>query len=157
MATATQVYGATNILAVTALHSLGDDAFWQSAKFSNTTIKGFWMEVFLTIITTTVAGDANGVINLRMGVSEDDTLFSGRLTGSEGAFADTLNTDHRHTTPIDSFHCDASETTARTYRYRAVVHDLAQQMAFVIENKSVEALAGSGNVVEYVIHKYESS
>ncbi len=157
MATATQNYGTiVDGLTLTALQSLADDAFWQSDKQSNTTILGFWMEVWLTIVTTTSAGDANGVINLRLGESEDDTLFTGQMTGSEGTYSDTLNLDHRHTRPLQSFPCDAVETTARTYRYKAIVHDMPQQFAFLIENKSGQALASSNNVLEYAIHKYDS-
>ncbi len=132
MAEATQVFGTTTILTVTNLHSLGDNAFWQSAKIANDVILGFWAEVYITIVTTTSVGDANGVINLRMAASEDNTLFAGQLTGSEGAYTDTLNLDHRHTTPVASFSCSAEEVTARTYRYRAVIHDLPQFFAFLI-------------------------
>jgi len=157
MATATQVFGITNVLTVTNLHSLGDNAFWQSAKITNNVILGFWAEVYVTIVTTTSAGDANGVINLRMAASEDDTLFAGQLTGSEGSYADTANLDHRHTSQVASFPCDASEVTARTYRYRAVIHDLPKFFALLIENKSGQALASAANVVEYSIHKYASA
>ena len=157
MATATQNYGTTTVLTVTNLQSLGDDSFWQSASIDNTTIKGFWMEVFITVVTTTTAGDANGVINLRMAASEDDTIFAGQLTGTEGSYSDTLNLDYRHTTPIASFSCDALETTARTFRYRAVIHDVPKYLALLIENKSGAALASSGCVVEYAIHKYDSA
>ncbi len=157
MATVTQNYGDTTVLTVTNLHSLVDDGFWQSIKSPNDVILGLWMEIYLTIVTTTGVGDANGVINLRMGTSEDDTIFSGQLTGTEGTYADTANLDSRHTTPIASFSCDAIETTARTYRYRAVVHDIPKHFAFLIENKSGQALASAGNVVEYAIHKYDSA
>jgi hypothetical protein len=157
MAEATQVYGTTTPLTVTNLHSLGDDAFWQSDKITNAAVKGFWAEVYVTIVTTTGVGDANGVINLRMAASEDNTLFAGQLTGSEGSYSDTLNLDHRHTTPVASFPCDALEATARTYRYRAIIHDLPEFFAFLIENKSGQALASGSNVVEYRIHKYASA
>lgn len=157
MAEATQVFGTTQVLTVTALQSLGDDAFWQSDKITNDAIKGFWAEVYLTIVTTTGVGDANGVINLRMAASEDDVLFAGQLTGSEGTYADTANLDHRHTTPVASFPCDAIETTARTYRYRAIIHDLPRFFAFLVENKSGQALASANNVVEFAIHKYASA
>jgi len=157
MATATQNYGSTSVLTVTNLHSLGDDAFWQSASIDNTAIKAFWAEVYVTIVTTTSVGDANGVVNLRMAASEDNTLFAGQLTGSEGSYADSLNLDHRHTEAVRSFPCDAVETTARTYRYRAIIHNLPQYFAFLIENKSGTAIASSGNVVEYALHKYDSA
>jgi len=157
MATATQNYGTTSVLTVTALQSLGDNAFWQSDSIDNTVIKAFWAEVYVTIVTTTGVGDANGVINLRMAASEDDTLFAGQLTGSQGSYSDTLNLDHRHTEAIRSFPCDALEATARTYRYRAIIHNLPQYFAFLIENKSGQALAAAANVVEYALHKYDSA
>ncbi len=158
MATATQNYQTTQVLTVTNLHSLGDDAWWQSASISNTSVLGFWAEIYITIVTTTTAaGDANGTINLRMGASEDNTLFAGQLTGSEGSYSDTLNLDFRHTTAIQSFSCDAIETTARTYRYRAVINDLPEYLALLIQNASGTAIASSGNVVEYRINKYDSA
>lgn len=157
MATATQNYGTNTPLTVTALHSLGDDAFWQSDSISNAALLGFWAEVYITIVTTTGVGDANGVINLRMAASEDDILFAGRLTGSEGSYSDTLNLDYRHTTPVQSFSCDASEASVRTYRYRAVIHDLPEYFALLLENKSGQALASGSNEVEYRIHKYDSA
>lgn len=157
MATATQNYGTTTVLTVTNLHSLGDDAFWQSDKIDNSAIKAFWAEVYITILTTTTAGDANGVINLRMAASEDNTLFAGQLTGTEGSYSDTLNLDHRHTTPVASFSCDAVEVTARTFRYRAVIHNLPQYFALLIENKSGTAIGATVNVVEYALHKYDSA
>ncbi len=158
MATATQNKQATQVLTVTALHSLGDDAFWQSDSVDNNTILAFWAEIFITIVTTTsAAADALGVINLRFAASEDDTIFAGQLTGSEGSYADTANLDHKHTDHVRSFSCDAIETTARTYRYRAIVHDLPRYFALLIENKSGQGLASSGNVVEYSLNKYDSA
>jgi len=157
MTTATVNFGSNTPLTVSALHSLADDAFWQSDKIANNAIKAFWAEVYVTIVTTTSVGDANGVINLRMAASEDNTLFAGQLTGSEGSYADTLNLDHRHTEPVRSFSCDAVETTARTFRYRAVIHNLPEYFALLIENKSGSGLASSGNEVEYRLHKYDSS
>lgn len=155
--TLTLNFGSTTALTVTALQSLGDDAFWQSDSVGNDTVKGFWAEVFLTIVTTTSVGDANGVINLRAAASENDSLFAGQLTGSEGSYADTANLDHRQTDPVKSFSCDASETTARTYRMRAVIHNVSQFFALLIENKSGAALASSGNVVQVLLHKYDST
>lgn len=149
-------FGTKATLTVTALQSLVDDAFWQSDSVGNNTALAFWAEVFLTIVTTTTAGDADGVINLRAAASEDDSLFAGQLTGSEGSYADTANLDHRHTDPVKSFSCDASETTARTYRYRAIIHNVSEYIALLIENKSGAALASSSNVVEVRLHKYDS-
>lgn len=157
MATATVKYGTEATLVVAALHSLADDGFWQSAEQSNAVILGFWAEVFLTIVTTTGVGDANGVINLRMGAGRVTGELAGQLTGSEGGYDDLLNLDHRHTTPVASFSCDAIETTARTYKYRAVIHDLPEFFAFLIENKSGQALASAGNEVRVRIHKYDSA
>lgn len=158
MATATQNKGTTTILTVTALHSLGDDAFWQSDSVDNNTILAFWAEIFITIVTTTsAAADAFGTVDLYLGASEDDTIFAGQLTGSEGSYSDTLNLDHKHTDFIRSFSCDAVETTARTYRYRAIVHNLSRYFALLIQNKSGTGLASSGNVVEYSLNKYDSA
>ena len=157
MATATQNYGAAANLTVTALHSLADDAFWQSDEQDNSVVKGFYAEVYVTIVTTTTVGDINGVVNLRMAAGRATGQLTGQLTGSEGSYADTANLDHRHTTPVASFSCDAVETTARTYKYRAIIHDLPEFFALLIENKSGTGLASSGNEVRVRIHKYDSS
>lgn len=157
MATATQNYGTATVLTVTNLHSLGDNAFWQSGEQDNSTVKGFWAEVFLTIVTTTGVGDANGVINLRMGAGRLTAELAGQMTGTEGTYSDTLNLDYRHTTPIASFSCDAIEATARTYKYRAVIRDLPEFFALLIENKSGQGLASSGNEVRVRVHKYDSA
>ena len=157
MATATQNYGTAANLTVTNLQSLGDDLFWQSDEQSNASILGFWAEVFLTIVTTVSVGDANGVINLRMGAGRLTAELAGQMTGVEGTYLDTLNRDHRHTTPIASFSCDAVEAVARTYKYRAVIHDIPEFFALLIENKSGAALAAAGNEVRVRIHKYDSA
>lgn len=157
MATATLNFGSIANLVVTALQSLVDDGFWQSDEQDNSAIKGFWAEIFLTIVTTTTVGDANGVINLRVASGYVTTALSGQLTGSEGAYLDTLNRDHRHTDAVRSFSCDASEATARTYKYRAVIHNLSEFLALLIENKSGATLASAGNEVRVRIHKYDSA
>lgn len=157
MATATVNFGTATNLTVTNLQSLGDDAFWQSDEIDNDVILGFWAEVFITIVTTTTAGDASGVVNLRMGAGRATGQLAGQMTGTEGTYADTANLDHRHTTPVASFSCDASETTARTYKYRAIIHDLPEFFALLIENKSGQALASAGNEVRVRIHKYDSA
>ena len=157
MATATQNFGAPEVLVVTALQSLGDDAFWQSDEQTNAVIKGFWAEVFITVVTTTGVGDTNGVFNLRMGAGRVTGELAGQMTGSEGAYTNTLNLDARHTTPVASFSCDAVEATARTYKYRAVIHDLPEFFALLVENKSGQALAASGNEIRVRIHKYDSA
>jgi len=157
MATATQNYGTATVLTVTNLHSLGDDAFWQSQEIDNSTVKGFWAEFYLTLVTTTTAGDVNGVVNLRMGRGRLTAELTGQLTGTEGSYSDTLNLDSRHTQPIASWSCDANETTARTYKYGAVIHDLPEFFAFLIENKSGTGIAASGNEARVRVHKYDSA
>ena len=64
---------------------------------------------------------------------------------------------YRHTRAVESFSCDAVETTARTYKYRAIIHELPEFFARMIENKSGTGLASSGNEVRVRIHKYDSS
>ena len=157
MATATLNFGTATVLTVTNLHSLGDNAFWQSDELDNSSVKGFWAEVFITIVTTTTAGDAAGLINLRMGAGRVTGQLAGQMTGNEGTYLDTLNRDHRHTTPVQGFPCDANEVTARTYKYRAVIHDLPEFFALLIENKSGTAIASAGNEVRVRIHKYDSA
>ena len=97
------------------------------------------------------------MVNLRLAGSRDGTTFAGQLTGSEGAYDDLLNLDHRHTEAVRSFPCDALEAAVRTYVYRAVIHNLPEHFAFLIENKSGQALASSGNEVRYRINKYASA
>ncbi len=58
---------------------------------------------------------------------------------------------------IASFAIDAVETTARTYKYRAVIQNVPKFLALLIENKSGTALASAGNIVDISIHKYDSA
>ena len=156
MATATQNFGTNTALVVTALHSLADDLYWQSAVIDNGTIKGFWMEVFITILTDTSAGDAAGVIELFLAASVDaGTDFAGGATGTEGTYTDTANVDPKQLRRVGSMPCDASEVTARTYKWSTPVHDIGEDFALVIRNRSGQALGATVNLVEYRLHKYD--
>jgi len=157
MTTATQNYGAAANLTVTNLQSLADDAYWQSDEQDNSVVKGFWAEVFLTVVTNTSVGDANGAISLRMGAGRSTGELAGQMTGAEGSYVDVNNTDPRHTTPVASFSCDASEVTARTYKYRAVIHDLPEFFALLLQNQSGAALGAAGNEIRVRVHKYDSA
>ena len=159
MATATVNFGANTALTVTNLQSLADGSYWQSAAIDNGTIKGFWAEVFVTIVTTTTAAaDALGSIDLFMASSVDGGVdFQGGASGTEGSYAITGNNDEKHLDLVRSFSCDAIEVVARTYKYRAVLHNLAEDFALIIANQSGAALAAAGCAVEYRIHKYDSA
>jgi len=159
MATATTNFQTVQTLTVTNLHSMIDGDFWQSAVIDNGTVLGFWMEVFITILTTTTAAaDANGTIDLYYAGSVDGgTDFAGGASGTEGSYAITGNNDEKHLDFIRSFSCDAIETAARTYKYRAVIFDLSEDFALVIANQCGATLGSATNAVEYRINKYDSA
>lgn len=158
MATATVNFGTASALTVTNLHSLGDGSYWQSAVVDNGTIKGMWAEVFLTIATTTTAGDADGHVELYYAGSVDDgTDFSGGASGSEGSYTDSGDVDPDDLEIVGVMPIDASETTARTYKKRFVIPYISEDFALVIRNQSGAALASSGNAVEVQINKYDSA
>lgn len=151
-------FGSNTALTVTNLQSLADEGYWQSATIDNGTVKGTWMEIFLTIVTTTTAGDANGaVIVFLAGSTDGGTDFAGGATGSEGTFADTANLDHRHMRRVGMRSCDASETTARTYKYHFLVKDLPEDFTLVVKNESGTTLASSGCACEYRLNKHTST
>lgn len=156
MATTTQNFGTNTALTVTNLHSLGNGAWWQSAVIDNGTVKGLWMELFITILTTTTAG-SNGTVDVYYAGSTDGgTDFAGGASGTESAYTVVANSSDQLDL-IDSMPIDASETTARTFKKRMVVHDIGEDFAILIENNSGTAIGATVNAVEYRIHKYDSA
>jgi len=156
MATATQNFGANTALTVTNLHSLGDGAWWQSDKIDNGIIKGFWMEVFVTILTTTSAG-SNASVDIYMARSTDGGIdFSGGASGSEGSYTVTANSSSQLQL-IATMPVDASEITARTFKFGFTVDLIGEDFSIVIENNSGVALGSSINAVEYRLNKYDSA
>lgn len=157
MATVTVNYGTNTALTVTNLHSLGDGSYWQSASINNSTIKGLWVEVFITILTTTTAG-TNGTVELYIANSTDGgTDFAGGASGSEGTYTDTANVDPDDLEYIGTMQVDATETTARTYKWRGSHHNVGEHFSFVIRNNCGAALGASTNAVEYRLNKYDSA
>lgn len=158
MATITQNFGTNTSLTVTNLHNLADGSFWQSAVIDNGTIKGFILELFITIATTTTAASAVGYVDVYYSGSTDGgTDFSGGASGSEGSYTNSGDNNVRHMELIASLYCDATETTARTFKYRRNFRDIGEDFSIVIGNQSGAALASSGNAVEYRIHKADSA
>jgi len=152
----TQNFGANTALTVTNLHSLGDGAWWQSDVIDNGTIKGMWMEVFVTILTTTTAGN-NATCGVYMAASVDGgTDFEGGASGTEGSYTIVANSEDQLTS-IGSMPVDASEVTARTFKKRFVVHDIGEDFSILIENNTGVAIGATVNAVEYRIHKYDSA
>jgi len=154
----TTTYGTNTALTVTNLHSLGDGSYWQSAAIDNGTVLAQWAEVFVTILTTTTAGSATGTVGLYLANSTDGgTDFAGGASGSEGAYTDTANVDPKHLKLIAVFPCDASEVSARTYKYHAVIDSLSEDFVLVLRNGSGTAIGASTNAVEYRLNKYTSA
>ena len=95
MTTTTQNFGTNTALTVTNLHSLGDGAWWQSAVIDNGTVKGLWMELFITILTTTTAGSDDFVDVYLAGSTDGGTDFAGGASGSEGSYTVVGNSDEQ--------------------------------------------------------------
>lgn len=158
MATITQDFGTNTSLTVTNLHSLADGSFWQSSAIDNGTTKGFILELFITIATTTTAASNVGYIDVYYAGSTDGgTDFAGGASGTEGSYTNSGNNNVRHMELIASLYCDATETTARTFEYRRNFRDIGEDFSIVIGNQSGAALASSGNLVEYRIHRADST
>ena len=155
MATATQNFGTNTSLTVTNLHSKGDGAYWESASIDNGTVKGFWVELFITIFTSTsAAADALGYIEVfYAGSTDGGTDYAGGASGSEGTFTNSGNNNVRHMQLIDTFPCDNSETSARTFKYRTVFRDIGEDFSIVIGNQSGQSFGATTNAVEYRLHK----
>lgn len=155
MATATQNFGANGTLTMT-LNSLADGAWRQSAAIDNGTIKGFWMELFVTILTTTSAG-SNASVDFYLAASNDGgTDFAGGASGSDAAYTVVANSNDQFRF-IGAMPVDASETTARTFKHSIVVHDIGEDFSIVAENNTGVALGASTCLVEYRLHKYDSA
>ncbi len=144
-------YGADSggSMTVTNLQSLADNAFWESAALENDTTKAQVKELFITIATTTTAGDAGGFAAVYIAGSVDGgTDYEGTApdgTESTETFDASMerNMDLVATIPID-----ASETTARTFRQRVRIGLPPKDYVVVLENQTGAALASSGNAVE---------
>lgn len=156
MATATQNFGSNTALTVTNLHSLGDAAFWQSAKIDNGTVKGFWLELFITILTTTTAGSDGSIEIYYAGATDGGTDFAGGASGSEGGFTVVGNSDEQLRL-IGIMPVDATETTARTYKFRIAMDMIGEDFAIVIKNSTGTGLGATVNAVEYRLNKYDSA
>lgn len=157
MATATQNFGTNTALTVTNLHSLSDGAWWQSAKIDNGTIKGFWMELFVTILTTTSSGDAKGSVDVYLAASVDGgTDYAGGASGAEGSYTpvDESDAQLRH---LAAMPVKADSVTARTFKFNIAVHDIGEDFSIVVENNTGVALGATINAVEYRLHKYDSA
>ncbi len=156
MATTTVNFGTNTALTVTNLHSLGNGSWWQSAKIDNGVIKGLWIELFVTILTTTTAG-SNATVDIYMARAVDGgTDYAGGASGTEGSYTVTANSSDQLQL-IGSMPVDASETTARTFKFALQVDQLSEDFSIVIENNSGTALGATVNAVEYRIHKYDSA
>ena len=156
MATTTQNFGTITALTVTNLHSLGNGSWWQSAAIDNGTIKGLWMELFITILTTTTAG-SNATCDVYMAGSVDGgTDFEGNASGTEGSYTVVANSEDQLTL-IGGMPVDASETTVRTFRKRFVISDIGEDFSILIENNTGTAIGATVNAVEYRLHKYDSA
>jgi len=156
MTTTTTNFGTNTALTVTNLQSLGNGAWWQSAKIDNGTIKGMWMELLVTILTTTTARN-NATCDVYMAGSVDGgTDFEGGASGTEGTYTVVANSEDQLTL-IGAMPVDASEVTARTFKKRFVVHDIGEDFSVLIENNTGTAIGAAANSVEYRIHKYDSA
>ena len=158
MITVTQNFGTVADVAGAALNSLADGAYWQSASINNSVILGLWLEIFLTIVTTTTAGN-DGSVDVYIAPSIDGgTDFAGGASGSQGSYSDSGNVDPDLLTFIGSVPIDASETTARTYEgYLQLPANVPEYFSIVLQNNTGAALASSGHAVEYRLNKFDSA
>jgi len=162
MATIEPSYGTIVALTVTNLHSLADASFWQSASVDNNVDKAVWIEVFVTLQTTTTAGSATGYANIYLAESPDGgTDFSGNASGTEGSYAPapSAGENSKNLRPLGQIAMKADETTARTYRKNFVLapFTVPKSYSIVIENRTGAALNSAGNAVEILKNKVTST
>lgn len=161
MTTSTQNFGTNTPLTVTSLHSLTDTNYWQSDVIDNGTIKGFWMELFITIKTSTAVGDAAGTVDVYLAGSNDGgTTFAGGATGTEGAYTpvtDGTSYSEQHLRFLRSLPCNAVDTTARTFSYQIVVHNIGEDFSIIIGNQTNNTFDAATNAVAYRIHKIDAA
>jgi hypothetical protein len=148
-----KAFGTNTALTVTNLHSLGDGSWWQSASIDNSSSLAEEAHLFITILTTTTAG-SDGFVDVYLAASQDGgTDFAGGASGSEGSYTVTGNSDEQLRF-VASIPVDASETTARTYEFHTVVHDLPERFSILMENNTGAAIGSSTNAVEYQLVTY---
>jgi len=156
MATTTVNFG-TNTAATITLNSLGDGSWRESTAVDNGTVKAIWMEVFVTILTTTTAG-SDATVDVYLSRSLDGgTDYTGGIAGTGDAGWTPVGNQEEQLELIGSMPVDASETTARTYKWGTVVHDIPEDFCFVVENNTGAALGATTCALEYRLHKFDSA
>jgi len=158
----TPSYGATVSLTVTNLHSLADASAWNSDKIDNATDTAVWVDVMVTIVTTTTAGSATGYLDVYLSGSTDEgTNFAGSPDGTEGAYSPSpsLAAQLRNMIRLGRINAPANETTARTYEkwFQIPPWLVPKDYQIVIVNQTGTAIASSGNLVELEKNSIASS
>ncbi len=150
MATFKPSYAASpDALTVTNLHSLGDGAFWESANRDNDVDKALAIDIFITLVSTTTAGDADGYANVYIAASVDGgTDFAGTSPDGTESTETFVASQYKNMDRIGTIPMDASETTARTFKQNFRVDLPPKDYVIVIEQQSGVALGSSGNLVE---------
>lgn len=149
--------GTFTALTVTNLQSLGDGAHWQSAGIN----AGGALEVELEIViaTTTTAGSATGVAEIRI-ARRANTAYAGGASGSEGSYTEGGDNRLELMDLVASMVVPADETTARTFRRVIKFDDPSEFFAIVITNSAAggtgTGFASSGCSVGYRLNDYET-
>ena len=154
MAVINPSYPALTALTVTNLHSINDGVYWESDDIANATREAVWLEILVTIVTTTTVGDVLGYCDIYLaGGLDGGTDFAGRADGVESAYAPAPGAaDHaKNLRYLGRMAIRAEETTARTFTQHFIVpaFTVPRSWAVVIDNETGTAIASSGNLVEY--------
>lgn len=151
----TQKFATKETLTVTNLHSLADGSYWQSAAFTLSALP-FDISILTALSTNTSAGSATGYARCWLAPSLDGTTFAGDASGSEGAYSPSTPSaaeQVKNLIPLGIVQMKADETTARVYEkvhsaLAAIKGAMPYACSLVIQNKTGQAFASSGNLVE---------
>ncbi len=134
-------------LTVTNLASLADNAFWESPARGNDVDVATALDMFITILSTTLAVDTEGFMNVFLAASVDGgTDFAG--TSPDGTEStETFDASmQRNMALIGVMPMDVVETTARTFRQNLRVDLPPKDYVIVMENQTGAALGATVSV-----------
>lgn len=152
MATVKTAYGSSpTSLAVTALVSLANAAFWKSAAIDFTTNAPVWVELQVKISTAnTGAGLLTGYSNVYLSCSNDNSVYDGNITPGDATWTPSPTTNNKSLRFLGRIPMESTATTTLVYVSTFNIELPPKYAVVVIENQSNKAFLSSACTVTYL-------